>query len=95
MSNDATNGYAEVNGLNMYYERHGDGPPLVLLHGVFGTIESCFAGLLPELACYGRQDPHEIGPERATTDSLRPSLNGRKVASADFGYGICAAAARV
>jgi hypothetical protein len=48
MSNDATNGYAEVNGLNMCYERHGDGSPLVLLHGMFGTIESCFAGLLPE-----------------------------------------------
>jgi hypothetical protein len=31
MSNDATNGYAEVNGLKMYYERHGDGPPLVQL----------------------------------------------------------------
>src|SRR5215211_4771841 len=63
MSNDATNGCAEVNGLNMYYERHGDGPPLVLLHGAFGTIESCFAGLLPELACYGRQeDPHDNGP---------------------------------
>ena len=48
MSNDATNGYAEANGLRMYYERHGDGPPLVPLHGAFGTIESCFAGLLPE-----------------------------------------------
>jgi hypothetical protein len=64
MSNDATNGYAEANGLNMYYERHGDGPPLVLLHRAFGTIESCVAGLLPELACYGRQDPHDNGPER-------------------------------
>ena len=64
MSNDATNGYAEVNGLNMYYERHGDGPPLVLLHGAFGTIASCFAGLLPELARYGRQDSHDNGPER-------------------------------
>jgi len=50
MSNDATNGYAEVNCLMMYYERHGDGPPLVLLHGAFGTIENCFARLLPELA---------------------------------------------
>jgi hypothetical protein len=50
MSNDATNGYAEVNGLRMYYERHGDGPPLVVLYGALGTIEICFAGLLPELA---------------------------------------------
>jgi hypothetical protein len=32
----------------MYFERHGYGLPLVLLHGAFGTIESCFAGLLPE-----------------------------------------------
>ena len=40
MNNDATNGSAEVNGLKMYYERHGDGPPLVLLDGAFGTIES-------------------------------------------------------
>ena len=48
MSNDATNGYAEVNGLRMNYEVHGTGRPLVLLHGAFGTIESCFAGLLPE-----------------------------------------------
>ena len=26
-------GYASVNGLEMYYEIHGEGPPLVLLHG--------------------------------------------------------------
>lgn len=45
---DMMNGYAEVNGLRMYYEVHGTGRPLVLLHGAFGTIESCFAGLLPE-----------------------------------------------
>ena len=25
--------YAAVNGLDMYYEVHGDGPPLLLLHG--------------------------------------------------------------
>ena len=28
-----TTGYAPVNGLNMYYEVHGDGEPVVLLHG--------------------------------------------------------------
>ena len=26
-------GYAPVNGLEMYYEIHGEGEPLVLLHG--------------------------------------------------------------
>src|SRR4051794_23056668 len=28
--------YAEVNGLRMYYELHGSGKPLVVLHGAFG-----------------------------------------------------------
>jgi pimeloyl-ACP methyl ester carboxylesterase len=28
--------YAEVNGLKMYYELHGTGKPLVVLHGAFG-----------------------------------------------------------
>src|SRR6266850_5200113 len=35
-----TGKYAEVNGLKMYYEIHGQGKPLVLLHGAFGTAES-------------------------------------------------------
>jgi pimeloyl-ACP methyl ester carboxylesterase len=43
-------GYVNVGALEMYYERHGEGHPLVLLHGAFGTIESCFARLLPTLA---------------------------------------------
>jgi pimeloyl-ACP methyl ester carboxylesterase len=33
-----TTGYAPVNGLKMYYEIHGSGEPLVLLHGSFMTI---------------------------------------------------------
>src|SRR5215217_5033188 len=32
-------GYAPVNGLQMYYEIHGSGEPLVLLHGSFGVID--------------------------------------------------------
>ena len=31
--------YAEVNGLKMYYEIHGSGEPLVLLHGGLGSID--------------------------------------------------------
>jgi pimeloyl-ACP methyl ester carboxylesterase len=33
-----TTGYAPVNGLEMYYEIHGEGDPIVLLHGAFMTI---------------------------------------------------------
>jgi pimeloyl-ACP methyl ester carboxylesterase len=31
--------YADVNGLHLYYEEQGKGPPLVLLHGGLMTIE--------------------------------------------------------
>src|SRR5438309_6262705 len=43
-------GYADVNGVHMYYELHGDGTPLVLLHGGLLTIDLNFAGLIPTLA---------------------------------------------
>jgi pimeloyl-ACP methyl ester carboxylesterase len=33
-----TTGYAPVNGLKIYYEIHGEGEPVVLLHGAFMTI---------------------------------------------------------
>ncbi len=32
-------GYADINGLHMYYETHGEGPPLLILHGGTSTIE--------------------------------------------------------
>jgi pimeloyl-ACP methyl ester carboxylesterase len=32
-------GYAPVNGMKMYYEVHGSGDPIVLLHGAYMTIE--------------------------------------------------------
>jgi pimeloyl-ACP methyl ester carboxylesterase len=35
---EPTTGYAPVNGLKMYYEVHGTGEPLVLLHGAFMAI---------------------------------------------------------
>src|SRR5262245_28211442 len=33
-------GYAPVNGLNMYYEVHGSGDPVVLLHGSYMSIST-------------------------------------------------------
>ncbi|HEY2581640.1 MAG TPA: alpha/beta hydrolase [Mucilaginibacter sp.] len=42
--------YANVNGLKMYYEIHGTGEPLVLLHGGGSTIYTTFGRILPELA---------------------------------------------
>src|SRR3954454_22611290 len=38
MSGEAGGSYAEVNGVKMYYEIHGTGIPLVVLHGAFMTI---------------------------------------------------------
>jgi hypothetical protein len=40
-------GYAPVNGLEMYYEVHGSGRPLVLLHGNLSTIGVAFGGIIP------------------------------------------------
>lgn len=45
-----TTGYAPVNGLKMYYEVHGRGEPVVLLHGGFMTITSNWAGWIGELS---------------------------------------------
>jgi hypothetical protein len=45
--------YAEVNGINLYYEIHGIGKPLILLHGGLVSTES-FGEVLPMLA-QGRQ----------------------------------------
>src|SRR5439155_11362447 len=42
--------YAQVNGLNMYYEIHGSGWPLVMLHGGISNIETDFGLVLPGLA---------------------------------------------
>ena len=53
MSTPSKSGYAPVNGVEVYYEIHGEGEPLVLLHGGFGLIEM-FGPNLPALAA-GRQ----------------------------------------
>jgi len=46
----AKSGRASVNGLKMYYEIHGTGRPLVLLHGALSATGTSFGKLLPSLA---------------------------------------------
>ncbi len=45
-----TTGYAPVNGLKMYYEVHGSGDPVVLLHGSFMTITNNWTQWIGELS---------------------------------------------
>ncbi|MBI2721412.1 MAG: alpha/beta hydrolase [Bacteroidetes bacterium] len=47
---DSTSGYATVNGLKMYYEIHGQGKPLVLVHGGGSTIQTNFERIIPLLS---------------------------------------------
>ena len=49
----ARSGHVEANGVNYYYEIHGTGEPLLLLHGGLGSIDM-FGPALPALA-EGRQ----------------------------------------
>ena len=53
-------------------DRRGDGHPLVLPHGAFGTIESCFAGLLPELTRNFEVVAVELQGHGRTRDIGRP-----------------------
>jgi pimeloyl-ACP methyl ester carboxylesterase len=64
-------GYAPVNGLNMYYEIHGTGRPLVLLHGAYMTIDM-FGELLPTLAETRRVIAVELQGHGHTADVDRP-----------------------
>jgi pimeloyl-ACP methyl ester carboxylesterase len=50
MDTTTTTGYADVNGLHLYYETTGSGTPVVLLHGGMLNIELGFPDLVPELA---------------------------------------------
>jgi pimeloyl-ACP methyl ester carboxylesterase len=43
-------GYAPVNGLKMYYEIHGQGDPVILLHGAFMTITNNWTEMIAQLS---------------------------------------------
>jgi pimeloyl-ACP methyl ester carboxylesterase len=63
--------YAEVNGLEMYYEIHGTGRPLVLLHGAYMTIEA-MGEVVPELARTRQVIAVELQGHGRTADIDRP-----------------------
>ena len=64
--------YVSVNGLNMYYEIHGKGQPLVLIHGAFSAIGTSFGKLLPELATSRQVIGLELQAHGRTADIDRP-----------------------
>ena len=63
--------YALVNGLNLYYEIHGAGRPLVLLHGGYQTI-GAIGPLLPALAQTRQVIAVELEGHGHTVDLDRP-----------------------
>jgi pimeloyl-ACP methyl ester carboxylesterase len=74
----ARTGYVQANGVRYYYEVHGQGEPLLLLHGGLGSIQM-FGPVLPQLA-QGRQviavDLHGHG---------RTELGDRPISLVDMG----------
>jgi pimeloyl-ACP methyl ester carboxylesterase len=70
--NTAQTGYVPVNGLNMYYEIHGVGQPLVLLHGAFSAIGTSFGAVLPDLARSRQVVGFELQAHGRTADIDRP-----------------------
>jgi len=64
-------GYAPVNGLNIYYEIHGTGEPLVLLHGAYMTIET-MGEIVPSLAESRQVIGVELQGHGHTADIDRP-----------------------
>ncbi|SFJ48887.1 Pimeloyl-ACP methyl ester carboxylesterase [Streptosporangium canum] len=75
--------YAEINGLSLYFEEHGSGEPLVLLHGGFGSGEM-FAPILPALAEGRRVILVDLQGHGRTADvdrPLRPELMADDIAA--------------
>ena len=63
--------YAETNGISLYYEEHGTGDPLVLLHGGFGSIET-FAGVREALGASRRLVLVDLQGHGRTPEADRP-----------------------
>ncbi|MCA1707146.1 MAG: alpha/beta hydrolase [Actinobacteria bacterium] len=71
MNDDVKGNYAAVNGLDMYYEIHGTGEPLILLHGAYMTI-GAMGEVVPELAKTRQVIAVELQGHGHTADIDRP-----------------------
>jgi pimeloyl-ACP methyl ester carboxylesterase len=67
----ANSGYAPVNGLKLYYEIHGTGEPLILLHGGLGSTED-FREIMPVLSRGHRAIAVDLQAHGRTGDIDRP-----------------------
>jgi pimeloyl-ACP methyl ester carboxylesterase len=72
MSTQPKSGYVAVHELNMYYEIHGEGQPLVLLHGAFSGIGTSFGKILPGLSKTRQVIAFELQGHGRTADIDRP-----------------------
>lgn len=61
-------GYSDVNSLRMYYEIHGEGKPLVLIHGGGSTIQTSFGRIIPELSRHRKIIAMELQAHGRTND---------------------------
>lgn len=68
----STSNYANINGIKMYYEIHGEGKPLVLIHGGGSTIESTFGVTLSMFAKYYKVIAVELQAHGRTSDRAAP-----------------------
>ena len=66
-----TGHYAEVNGLHLYFETHGAGRPLILLHGGLGSGEM-FGPILPALSERHQVIAPDLQGHGRTADIDRP-----------------------
>ena len=66
-----TGQYADVNGIHLYYETHGSGRPLILLHG--GLMSGAMFGpVLPALAAHHQVIAVDLQGHGRTADIDRP-----------------------
>ncbi|PWU55537.1 alpha/beta hydrolase [Micromonospora sp. S4605] len=63
--------YADVNGVHLYYETHGTGRPMILLHGGLGSGEM-FGPILPTLAEHHQVVAVDLQGHGRTADIDRP-----------------------